>query len=241
MIFLRDEEIKNCTDLAMTNEDTNFTVTNLTDDIIANYARASSNTTTISGSISNNSNSIAILGHNLTTATGTATLKLYDGVTLQDTINLTVSETIVYLNIDETYDNFELILADSSLSEIYVGKLIIGDYVEPTVNSKVDFVVNYQRNDKVFENETGQKYTQEGIEKRSFSYSFPKQSLEDSQNLRTFWRAVGKHEGFLFMNFNTDLGIDILEPCFVFFTNDLEYNFSKRARVEFNIEMEEGK
>jgi len=241
MIFLKDEEIKICTDLAMTNEDTNFPVENIQNNIIANYARASANTTTISGTVSNNSTAIAIVGHNLTSATGTASLKLYDGVTLQDTINLTIADIIVYVNINEIYDNFELILSDSSLSEILIGKVILGDYIEPTVNSLVDFSVNYIRTDKVFENETGQKYTSEGIEKRAFSYSFPKQSLSDSQALRTFYRAVGRHEGFIFMNFNTDLGVDILLPCFVMFTSDIEYQFSKFAKNSYKINMEEAK
>jgi hypothetical protein len=128
-----------------------------------------------------------------------------------------------------------------------IGRLWLGSYIQINPSSLNDFTVTKHNSDTVAFGKNRQKYATAGETWRSFEMSFPPtKSLSgdntwDISNVITLYDTVGKHDSFIFCNFDDLTTYDLVKPCYVSISNDIGFNHDKRQYYEWSLVMEENK
>lgn len=210
---------------------------------------------------------IALLGHNLdSSATVTVERNIYDSwpgatsqsITYNSGIMLSyisddnafiiteegdflISEESDYIieSLDYYYYRFTISNTTNADSFIELGRIWLGDYLNITPSSLLNFNVTKRRSDIVIYGKDRQKFALEGVGWRHFSLSFPVTDHTMVENIIDMYKTVGNHTSIIFSNFDTLRGYDLVEPCYVSIVGDIVFSHKKNMKFEYSLELEE--
>jgi len=119
----------------------------------------------------------------------------------------------------QEYDYVRLLIADSTNTDDYLKltKIYIGDSITmPGINPSVDLPIT--TNSKVYENETGQIYTDKRTQMYGATVKFPIITETQRQSIKTMFTRVDITEPFFLLIWEDDL--DVEPPLYARLTNE---------------------
>lgn len=188
-----------------------------------------------------NINSIAILGHNIATATSVIvsanSVNTWPGATSQTIVHNT--DIMLKFFTIETYRywRFEF----TGQASIEVGRLWLGEYLTIDPSSLLNFSVIKKRSDNVIHSKNRQKWASPGISWRQFKLSFPPTSEAMIQSISNMYDEIGNHSSLIFCNFDTIRNYSLVEPCYVSIDGEIGFKHTNVQKYEWDLSLEEEK
>ena len=188
---------------------------------------------------------VAILGHSLTTSAVVSidahSSDSWGSPSWTTSLTALTGPILKYLAAAQTYQYWRFNLSDASAATTYIeaGRLWLGTKIAIDPSSLYNFSVTKRRSDTVTYGRDRQKYATEGVGWRSFSLSFPKTGGSALTNVLTMYDTVGNHSSMLFCNFDTTRSYTIVEPCYVSIVGDINFNHSRAQKYTWGVELEE--
>jgi len=181
---------------------------------------------------------VALMGHNLSEgATITFQANDYDaweytatgGSIIQSTMTWD-SDTILYFltRTQKQYVKFSLSDPNNTGAYIEIGRPWIGQYLDISPSSLLDFKVTKKRSDTVIHGKDRHKWSVIGAGWRRFELSFPPTE-----------EAIGNHSSMIFCNFDTVRSFQLVEPCYVSIDGDFELLHTRRMVWTWSLMLEE--
>jgi len=186
---------------------------------------------------------LAVVSHNISSA---ATIVAYgnsaDIWTAPTVIeSLTWNEDII-MKFTSLYSQQFWRFSFSGLTEaLEVGRIWIGPYVTIDPSSTQDFTVDVKNNDIVTFGKDRQKYASPGIQWREISLSFPPSYTSVTTVIRTFYESVGKHDSFIFANFDSLRTYPLVDPLYGSLSGDMEFKHQTRQRYSYDLKIVENR
>jgi len=192
---------------------------------------------------------VALMGHNLSEgAQITFQANDYDaweytatgGSIIQSTMTWD-ADTILYFltRTQKQYVKFSLSDPNNTGSYIEIGRPWIGQYLDISPSSLLDFKVSKKRSDTVIHGKDRHKWSVIGEGWRRFELSFPPTEEAMIESLATMFDAVGNHSSMIFCNFDTIRSYQLVEPCYVSIDGDFEFMHTRRMVWTWNLVLEE--
>lgn len=190
-------------------------------------------------------NTVAILGHNITTA---ATLTIsanatdeWSAPTYTTSLTHSTGAILKFLSAAESYRYWEFAIDDDANSDGYIeaGRIWLGTYLAIDPASLLSFSVTKRRSDTVVYGRDRQKYATEGVGWRAFDLSFPRTSGTALTNVLTMIDAVGLHDSVIFCNFDSRRDYEIVEPCYCSISEEVTFRHTRRMKFEYTLTLEE--
>ncbi len=188
---------------------------------------------------------IAVLGHSLTTSAVVSidanATDSWGGPSFTTSLTALTGPILKYLAAAQTYQYWRFNLSDASAASNYVeaGRLWLGTKIAIDPSSLYNFTVSKRRSDTVTYGRDRQKYATEGVGWRHFSLSFPKTGGSALTNVLTMFDAVGNHSSLIFSNFDTTRSYDIVEPCYCSIVGELTFAHARAQKYTWSLELEE--
>jgi len=188
---------------------------------------------------------VAILGHSLTTSAvltieGNAT-DVWTSPSVVTSLTALTGPILKYLASAETYQYWRFNISDASAASTYVeaGRLWLGERLTIDPSSLYNFSVTKTRSDTVTYGRDRQKYATEGVGWRRFSMAFPKTGSSALTNVLTMYDTVGNHESIIFSNFDSSRSYTLVEPVYCSIVGDIAFNHARAQKYTWNLELEE--
>lgn len=186
----------------------------------------------------------AILGHNISSSATASSVVLSgsnDGSTWSSITTITRNANAMLKFFATTTNQYFKFAIDDPLNTdgyIEMGRLWLGTYETISPSSTNDFTVTKNNSDIVTFGKNRQKYATPGETWRTFEMSFPPTGGSALTVITALYDAVGKHDSFLFCNFDS-VEYELVLPCYVSITDDIEFSHTTRQRYEYSLTMEE--
>ena len=215
-------------------------------------------------------NTIALLGHNLTTSasviidfniedswpgTTSQVISYNDGIILKyfntidtdadylltETGSFLITEDGSFMVSEYGYTYAQLRINDSTNTDgfISIGRVWLGEYLNIDPSSLLDFKVVKKRSDTVIYGKDRQKFALSGVGWRKFNFDFPVTDKSMIESVITMFKTVGNYKSFIFCNFDSIRGYDLIEPCYVSIVGGITFTHAKRMRFLYSLELEE--
>jgi hypothetical protein len=190
-------------------------------------------------------NTAAILGHNIKSGT---TVKIqannsdeWSAPDIDETFTYVADERPIlkFLDAIKVYKYWRFTFTGQASVE--AGRLWLGEYLQITPSSLLDFRVTKRRSDLVIYGRDRQKFANPGVGWRKFELSFPKTETTMIHKIETMYDAVGTHTSFIFCNFDTTREWPLIEPCYSSLEGDLEFAHNARQKYSYRLIIEEDK
>lgn len=193
---------------------------------------------------------VLIAGHNLTSA---ATVQLLADSSATDVLNPSAAalvETITYREdvlakffTSASYRYWNLRVTDTANSDgcLKIGRLFVGEYMEPDPNSLYNFTVIDKRNDLVSYSPGREVFAQEGVGYREFNFAFPPTGEATLSKIRTMYSTVGKHKPLFFMNFEDLWTYELVLPVYCMIGSDPKWRRRSGNRWSYGMKLVEVK
>ena len=188
---------------------------------------------------------VAILGHSLTTSAVVSidahTSDSWGAPAYTTTLTALTGPILKYLASAETYQYWRFNISDASAASTYVeaGRLWLGERLTIDPSSLYNFSVTKTRSDTVTYGRDRQKYATEGVGWRRFSMAFPKTGSSALTNVLTMYDTVGNHESIIFSNFDSSRSYTLVEPVYCSIVGDIAFNHARAQKYTWNLELEE--
>jgi len=139
------------------------------------------------------------------------------------------------------YTYMQLRISDPTNADNFIGlgRVWLGDYLTIDPSSLLDFIVTKKRSDVVIYGKDRQKFAVPGVGWRHFSFNFPVTDHIMVERIITMFKSVGNHKSFIFCNFDTIRGYDLVEPCYVSIVGGITFTHDQRMRFLYSLELEE--
>lgn len=239
--------------IVASSEDSSYPVENVQDQRLTTqwYSDANSSQTVIVDLGATTSCSIfAIMAHNLVSG-GTVVVNGNDVITEVSSVMTWITsdqsstQTITYNDdmmvkfvtpISNRYWQFSFA---SQTSALQIGRLWIGDYIDISPSSLDDFTVTKKRDDIVVYGKNRQKYASIGNGWREIQLTFPRTSPTSMSSIYTFYDTVGKHSSFIFANFDTLRGYELVEPMYCSIADDIGFSHARNQFYTYSLTLTE--
>ena len=190
-------------------------------------------------------NTIAILGHNISSA-ATLTIEAHTSdswgsPSYTTSLTYTAGAILKYLSAAQTYQYWRFTVDDGSNADGYVevGRFWLGDYISIDPSSLYGFTVTKRRSDQVVYGRDRQKFATEGVGWRRFSFSFPRTGGTALTNVLTMIDTVGAHGSVIFSNFDSIRTYEIVEPCLCSIVGDVTFSHARFQKYRYSMVLEE--
>lgn len=189
----------------------------------------------------------AIMAHNLVSA-GTVVVNGNDNILpglTWTTSNQSSTQTITFNSgmmlsfvspISNRYWRFSF---SGQTADLEIGRLWIGNYIDISPSSLDDFTVTKKRDDIVVYGKNRQKYASVGNGWREIQLTFPRTSPTSLTSIFTFYDTVGRHSSFIFCNFDTVRGYELVEPLYCSIADDMGFSHARRQFYTYSLTLEE--
>ena len=246
MRILYDNELDNLTagSILASTESGGFTTENLLDTRLSTKWMTSDVTTqsvVCSFDAAIAVNTVAILGHNITSA---CTITLEANTTnsfitpaITTTMSVYSGAIVYFYSAVQNYRYWRISFAGQG--DLSIGRIMFGSYLTVSPSSLLDFRVTKARSDTVVYGRGRQKYSSPGIGWRQFAMSFPKSNNAMVTSIDTFIDTVGLHTSFLFCNFDSIRGYPLVEPVYCSLSRDVTFNHANRQSYSYSLAFEE--
>ena len=190
-------------------------------------------------------NTAGILGHNIKSGTKVQLLgnnsANWNSPALSYTFNYVASSQtlLTFLSSASIYKYWKFQFG--SQGDLSIGRIWLGSYENIDPSSTLDFTVTKKRSDVVIYGKDRQKWSNPGIGWRRFELSFPKSDYSMIKKIEDMYDYVGIHKSFIFCNFDTIRDYQIVEPCYVSFSEDMQFQHTDHMKFTYKLIMEEDK
>jgi len=245
-----DNEIDNASTITAGTELSGFEIDNVQDQRLGTIWASSTATTqtvtiTYASTTATSIQTLAILGHNITTAC-TVTVSGNSEASWGSpafTTTLTVlsdyKPIVKYLDDALQYKYWQF--AFSGQASLEVGRLWQSGYIQITPSSTLDFSVVKKRSDIVIYGKHRQKFSDEGVGWRQVNLSFPPTATTTLELVQTCIDTVGNHSSFIFCNFDDIRDYEIVEPLYGSFVGDVSFSHTIGVKFSYSLTIEEDK
>lgn len=186
-------------------------------------------------------NTVAILGHNITSACTVTieanTANSFITPAISTTMTVYSGAMVYFYSAVQSYQYWRISFAGQG--DLEIGRLMLGSYLTISPSSLLDFSVTKARADTVVYGRGRQKYSSPGVGWRQFRMSFPKSDNTMITSLNTFIDTVGQHTSFLFCNFDGLRGYPLVEPVYCSLSNNVSFNHNNRQSYSYQLGFEE--
>jgi len=239
------------TSILASSEDSSYKITNVQDQRLTTkwYSEdATTHTVVIDLGATAACSIFAIISHNLSTA-GTVVVNGNDDISaglIWTTSGQSSAQTITYNTdmmllfvtpISNRYWKFTF--SKQSQNGLQIGRLWIGSYIDISPSSLDDFTVNKKRDDIVVYGKNRQKYASIGNTWRQIELTFPRTKPSSMSSIYTFYDTVGKHSSFIFANFDTLRGYELVEPIYCSISDDMGFSHARNQFYSYSLTLEE--
>jgi len=129
----------------------------------------------------------------------------------------------------------------TNTNTIQLGRIWMGDYLQITPSSLLDFKVTKKRSDINIYGKDRQKISIPGVSWRRIELSFPVTSNDMINNVYTMYKTVANNKSIIFCNFDTIRGYPLVEPLYCSFNNSLSFKHSESMKFSYELSLEEDK
>lgn len=184
---------------------------------------------------------VFVAGHNLLSG---STIKIQANSS-DDWTSPPVDESLTYGEIcyklfssAQSYRYWRVYLDDSSLSEISVGRVFLGDLLELGDIVKAEFPETIKRTDKIQYSISGEVFGDIGVDYRLFVFALPHIDSTEKANIETMYETVGKYKPVFMAYFDDITGYGIY---YVVLNDDISFNHIIENIWNCNIAFREAK
>lgn len=165
-----------------------------------------------------------------------------DHLVTEDGVQL-ITESEIDIVASYGFTNMQIQITDPTNPAGYIelGRIWIGDYINVSPSSLLDFKVTKKRSDRVLYGRDRQKFAIPGVGWRAFSFSFPKSNSAMIDQIYTMYKYVGNNKSFIFANFDEIRGYSLVEPTYVSLIGDLVFKHKENMSMEYQLTFEEDK
>jgi hypothetical protein len=188
-------------------------------------------------------NTAAVLGHNIKTSDtikiqGCALPNNWDDSDMDDTILGCTNVALKFFTNTYYYKYWRFYFSEGAVE---IGRLWLGKYITVDPSSLLNFKVSKINSDIVVHGKGRQKYSVPGSQWRKFTFNFPRSDENMIYLIDQLYEEVGNNKSFIFCNFDSIREYALVEPCYVSFNGNMNYNHIEKMEWEYSIEMEEEK
>lgn len=132
---------------------------------------------------------------------------------------------------------------NNDAAAIEVGRFWIGEYLDISPSSLIDFKVTKKNSDRTIYGRNRQKWSDEGVDWRKFDLSFPVSAVATAASLldkvQRMYDSVGAAHSVIFCNFDSIRDYQIVEPCYCSIVGDMEFQHRRSQRYTWGLTLEE--
>lgn len=190
-------------------------------------------------------NTIAILGHNISSS-ATLTIEAHTSDSWgapSYTTSLTYNAAAIlkFLDASQTYQYWRYTIDDSTNSDGYVevGMLWLGTYLTIDPSSLDAFTVTKRRSDQSIYGRDRQKFATEGVGWRQFDLSFPRTGGTALTDVLTMIDTVGLHSSVIFCNFDSLRTYELVEPVYCSIVGEVPFSHARNMHFTWALQLEE--
>ena len=190
-------------------------------------------------------NTAAILGHNFTSSV-TVTVSANSSDSWPGATSQTItynSDIMLKFFTTETYQYWKFSIDDptNTAGFLSIGRLWLGQYIDFSPASNLDFTVTKNRSDIVTHGRHRQKFSSIGSMWRTINLSFPLTEEAMIVKLNTMFNYTGNHSSLIFCNFDTIRNNILVEPLYCSVNGNLDFNHQNRQKYTYTLKLEEEK
>lgn len=236
------------TAVTASSEDILYPVENLDSPRLAKEYRtedASAQTIVVDLGAAQDVDTIAIISHNISASADTVieanASDAWGSPSFTTSLTWQSGMILKYLSSAESYRYWRFSVDDGTNADGYVsiGKLWLGERIQITPTSLLNFSVRKVRDDVVVYGRGRQKYANAGEGWRRFDLRFPRTRTTTLSAIQTMYDTVGNHTSVIFSNFDTIRDYEIVEPCYCSIVGDLDFSHRRGMQFEYTLRFEE--
>ena len=156
---------------------------------------------------------------------------------------MTWDESTILKFLDERakrkYVRFSINDPNNDAGAIEVGRFWVGEHLDISPSSLLNFTVTKKRSDLVQYGRNRQKWADEGVGWRRFELSFPRTGTTMLDKVQLMYDTVGHHSSVIFCNFDTIRDYLLVEPVYCSIQDDPVFNHRRAMKFEWGLVLEE--
>ena len=127
----------------------------------------------------------------------------------------------------------------TNTNTIQLGRIWMGDYLQITPSSLLDFKVTKKRSDINIYGKDRQKISIPGVSWRRIELSFPVTSNDMINNVYTMYKTVANNKSIIFCNFDTIRGYPLVEPLYCSIDGSITFTHNESMKFTYSLNLEE--
>jgi len=159
-----------------------------------------------------------------------------DFITTEDGDYLT-TETGDFIVRQEKYVFAKISITNTNT--IQLGRIWMGDYLQISPSSLLDFKVTKKRSDINIYGKDRQKISIPGVSWRRIELSFPVTSNDMINNVYTMYKTVANNKSIIFCNFDTIRGYPLVEPLYCSIDGSITFTHNESMKFTYSLNLEE--
>ncbi len=129
----------------------------------------------------------------------------------------------------------------TNTNTIQLGRIWMGDYLQISPSSLLDFEVDVMNNDSVIYGTDRQKFASSGIQWRKIKLTFPSTDNTMITSIVNMYKEIGTYKSVIFCNFDTIRGYPLVEPLYCSFNGNLSFKHNESMKFSYELSLEEDK
>ena len=127
----------------------------------------------------------------------------------------------------------------TNTNTIQLGRIWMGDYLQISPSSLLDFKVTKKRSDINIYGKDRQKISIPGVSWRRIELSFPVTSNDMINNVYTMYKTVANNKSIIFCNFDTIRGYPLVEPLYCSIDGSITFTHNESMKFTYSLNLEE--
>jgi hypothetical protein len=182
----------------------------------------------------------AILGHNIVSGTTVYiqahTSNSWGSPSFSTALTVIENGAILKFITAQEYQYWRFLINQGDLE---IGRVWLGDHIDISPSSLLDFTVEKKRNDTVTYTPYRQKFASEGIGWRKIVLNYPPTNTSTLSLINTMFDTAGNHTSIIFCNFDTVRDFELVEPLYCSINGDVSFKHTKNQKYSYTLELEE--
>lgn len=163
---------------------------------------------------------------------------------IQNTMTWNEDNILTFLSsrVKRKYARFSINDPNNDAGVISVGRIWLGEYLDISPSSLLNFRVGETNSDRVINGINQQKWADEGVNWRTFELQFPRMIATAKsvlEKVRTMYRTVGNAHSLIFCNFDIIRDYPIVEPVYCTIQGDINFSHRRSQKYEWAISLKE--
>jgi len=127
----------------------------------------------------------------------------------------------------------------TNTNTIQLGRIWMGDYLQISPSSLLDFEVDVMNNDSVIYGTDRQKFASSGIQWRKIKLTFPSTDNTMITSIVNMYKEIGTYKSVIFCNFDTIRGYPLVEPLYCSIDCSITFTHNESMKFTYSLNLEE--